>query len=65
MTSNFTDFEENDYKVLFNKLDSLSTGKASLLRAILMYVMTLQLYEVGSTDLDEVAEALREAVEGL
>ena len=31
----------------------------------MMFVMTIQLYNVGSTDLDEVSEALREAVEGL
>ena len=30
-----------------------------------MFVMTIQLYEVDSTDLDEVSEALRNAVEGL
>ena len=30
-----------------------------------MFAMTIQLYEVGSTDLDEVAEALRNTVEGL
>ena len=65
LSSSYPDFEENDYKLLFNKIDNLGTGKASLLKSILMFVMTIQLYEVGSTDLDEVAEALREAVEGL
>ena len=30
-----------------------------------MFAMTIQLYEVDSTDLDEVSEALRNAVEGL
>ena len=65
MSSPLTGFEENDYVLFFTKIDSLCTGKASFLKSILMFVMTIQLYEVGSTDLDEVAEALREAVEGL
>lgn len=63
--SEYTDFEDNDYSILFKQLDMLCTGKASVLKSILMYVMTIQLYEVGSTDLDEVAEALRDAVDGL
>jgi hypothetical protein len=41
------------------------TGKNSLLKAIEMFVMSIQLYEVGSTDLDETAEALRNTLEGL
>ena len=63
--SEYPEFSDDDYTKLFNKLDLLATGKASLLKAIMMYAMTMQLYEVGSTDLDEVSEALREAVEGL
>ena len=46
-------------------MDVLLIGKTSLLKAIEMFVMTIQLYEVGSTDLDEVAEALLNAIEGL
>lgn len=65
LSSEFKDYEDDDYARLFGKLDSLITGKSSLLRAIQMFVMTIQLYEVGSTDLDEVSEALREAMEGL
>jgi hypothetical protein len=65
LNSKYEDFEEDDYNKLFTKLDFICTGKGSFLKAILMYVMTIQLYEVGSTDLDEVAEALRDAVEGL
>ena len=63
--SKFTEFNDDDYTKLFNKLDMLTTGKSSLLKATMLFVMTMQLYEVGSTDLDEVSEALREAVEGL
>ena len=65
LASKFIEFNDDDYTKLFNKIDMLTTGKASLLKAITVCIMTMQLYEVGSTDLDEVSEALREAVEGL
>ena len=65
LSSKFIEFNDDDYTKLFNKLDMLTTGKASLLKAIETFIMTIQLYEVGSTDLDEVSEALRDAVEGL
>ena len=58
LSSNFPDFEEDDYVKLFNKFEILLTGKVSILKAIIMFVMTIQLYEVGSTDLDEVSQAL-------
>ena len=64
-TSEFPEYEENDLKSVFTKLDNLMTGKFSLLKAIMIFAMFIQLYEVGSTDLDEVSEALRNAVEGL
>jgi len=50
---------------VFTKLETLIMGKTSIIKGIQMFVMTIQLYEVGSTDLDEVAEALRDAVEGM
>jgi hypothetical protein len=50
---------------VFTKLETLVLGKTSIMRGIQSFVMTIQLYEVGSTDLDEVAEALRDAVEGI
>jgi hypothetical protein len=59
------DFQEADHRNLFKMLDNLATGKFSLLKVVMMFTMTLQLYEVGSTDVDEVAEALRSAIEGL
>ena len=65
LTSKFDEFTDDDYTKLYNKLDMLTTGKASILKALMVFVMTMQMYEVGSTDLDEVSEALREAVEGL
>ena len=58
LTSKFHDFSDDDFCKLFSKLDLLLTGKVSILKGILMFVMTIQLYEVGSTDLDEVSEAL-------
>ena len=64
-TSEFPDYDENEIKSVFSKLDTLMTGKFSLLKAIMIFAMSIQLYDVGSTDLDEVSEALRNAVEGL
>ena len=65
LTTDFSAFEEGDLRNLITKLASLATGKFSLLKAITMFALNIQLYDVGSTDLDEVAEALRDAVEGL
>ena len=64
-TSDFPEYEDNDIKSVFTKLDNLMTGKFSILKAVMIFAMSIQLYEVGSTDLDEVSEALRHAVEGL
>lgn len=58
-------FEDGDHSNLFKMLDTLMSGKYSLLRAIQMFIMTIQCYEVDSTDLDEVAEALDSAERGL
>ena len=65
LTSEYKDFEQNDFDQIFSAVKALLTGKTSLLKAIEMFAMTIQLYEVGSTDLDEIAEALRNALEGL
>ena len=65
LTSEYKDFEQNDFDQIFSAVKALLTGKTSLLKAIEMFAMTIQLYEVGSTDLDEIAEALRGALEGL
>ena len=65
LTADFAGYGEDDLRNLITKLDGLATGKYSLLKAIMMFALTIQLYDVGSTDLDEVAEALRDAVEGL
>lgn len=58
-------YEEGDHSNLYKMLDNLLSGKYSLLRAILMFIMTIQCYEVDTTDLDEVAEALGSAEQGL
>ena len=53
--SEFPDYDENEIKSVFTKLDTLLTGKFSILKAIMILAMSIQLYEVGSTDLDEVS----------
>ena len=41
LASKFNEFTDDDYTKLFNKLDMLTTGKASLLKAIMVFVMTM------------------------
>ena len=65
LTSEYRNFGQRDLNIAFNKVELLLTGKTSLLKAIEMFVMTIQLYEVSSTDLDEISEALRNAFEGI
>ena len=64
MSADFAGFEDDDMKKFFERVDSLLTGKSSLMKAIMTFVLVIQLYEVGTTDLDEVSEALFNAQHG-
>ena len=56
---------EEDRRGLFKALDFIMTGKFSLLRSVALFVMMIQLYDISTTDLDEVHIALSTAVSGL
>ena len=64
-TLELTGWSEDDRRGLFKGLDFIMTGKFSLLRCVALFVMMTQLYDISTTDLDEVHLALSTAVGGL
>ena len=64
-TLELTGWREDDRRGLFKGLDFIMTGKFSLLRCVALFVMMTQLYDISTTDLDEVHLALSTAVGGL
>ena len=46
-------------------MNEMLAGKYSLLRSIALFVQQIQMYELSTTEIDEVHFALRRAVSGL
>ena len=58
-------WEEADFTKLFKTLNDIVAGKYSLLNSIALFVQQIQLYELSTTEIDEVHFALSKAVAGL
>ena len=58
-------WSEEDSSKLFKQLNELLAGKYSLLHSVALFVQQIQLYELSTTEIDEVHFALRRAVTGL